>query len=91
MYNIRVGYSCTPFVKMNSTSITDAYQECQDKPSCSMFFDECGKGTDWNYCTPTGTEIQSYMNLHKKGNANVLNDSLYIRFEISMYLKSRCF
>ena len=62
---------------MNSTSITDAYQECQDTPSCSMFFDECGTGADWNYCTHTGTEIQSYMNLHKKGNANVLNDSLY--------------
>ena len=77
MYNVRVGYSCTPFVKMNSTSIIDATQECQDTPSCSMFFDECGKGTEWNYCTNTGTEIQSYMNLHKKGNDNVLNDALY--------------
>ena len=70
-----VGSSCTPFVKMNSTTFSEANQECHNNPSCSMFFDKCGTGTDWNFCMHTGTEVQTYMNLHKKGSAAIIYNS----------------
>ena len=53
---------------MISKNFVDAKLECEGNPSCSMFFDECGKGTSWRYCVHTGvTEITDYKVLHKKG------------------------
>ena len=55
-------------MKMISNNLVDAKFECEGDPSCSMFFDECGKGTSWRYCVHTGvTEITDYKVLHKKG------------------------
>ena len=62
------GFSCLPFTKMISKNFVDAKLECEGNPSCSMFFDECGRGTDWSYCMHTGvTEVTEYKILHKKG------------------------
>ena len=42
---------------MKSRNFNDASQECDENRSCNMFFDYCGKGRDFDFCTGASREI----------------------------------
>ena len=83
-FEIKLRKSCTPFIKMISTRLVDAKQECRNSHLCAMFFDNCGAETEWYYCMNTGYEVgknpnmqcgaTGYTTLYKKGNKDVLNN-----------------
>ena len=66
---------------MSSTNLKDAKQECEDKAACYMFYDVCGGGTEFRYCTyrspqRTAESCGSILYIKKnKGNLYVINMS----------------
>ena len=63
---------------MKSRNLNDASQECDENKSCHMFFDYCGKGRDFDFCTGESREITdnscgSILHIKEhQGNQNVI-------------------
>ena len=63
---------------MKSRNLNDASQECDENKSCHMFFDYCGKGRDFDFCTGASREITdnscgSILHIKEhQGNQNVI-------------------
>ena len=64
---------CEPYTKMISTNLPDARQECQNNPTCSMFYDTCARGDDFRLCNSTASVVPSGCSsiLHRIGNIHV--------------------
>ena len=60
---------CKPQKPTNWIDISDAKKKCTEQNDCYMFYDRCGKGKEFRYCT-NGAEILSSgcgSTLHKTG------------------------
>ena len=69
---------------MNSKNINDAIQECNNNPSCAMFYDLYGKGSEFYFCTYSSIEKSEkdssiLYNKSSRGNLNTLSDLQYFR------------
>ena len=52
-------FQCTPYLKMVSSHIIDAKQECKTNPFCYMFFNkQCESGIYHYYCMNTGIHVE---------------------------------
>ena len=70
---------------MTSKNTVDARKECLDDLSCQMFYDSCGKGETFYFCTDTSHLYTSGCGsiLYKKGNANEKQNIFYILEDIN--------
>ena len=65
-------------MRMKSRNLNDASQECDNNPSCHMFFDNCGKGSGFDLCTGASIEINdnrcgSILHIkERQGNLNII-------------------
>ena len=45
---------CEPYLMSNWTSLLEAKHQCNEYEACDMFFDSCGQGKDFRYCSLKG-------------------------------------
>ena len=69
---------------MNSNNINDATKECNDNPSCAMFYDLYGEGSKFYFCTDSSIEKYekdgSFLyKKYNKGNLSKISDLQYFR------------
>ena len=74
---LKANYYCYPTTDMTSIHLNDAKKECQDNPSCHMFYHVCGRGSKFKFCTDASTESSSacgavLYKMAKIGNRNEL-------------------
>ena len=57
-YETNINSFCSPNTRMSSNNKLDATQECTQNSACTMFWDRCGNGNEFYFCTD-GSEIKS--------------------------------
>ena len=50
---------CEPETATNWTSISEAKEGCMNNSRCSMFYDRCGRGNEFMYCSHSVNTINS--------------------------------
>ena len=58
-YALEQNTFCNPGTKSSWGSLKEAQEGCGDNPVCSMFYDDCGKGTDFYYCYHSAAKKKS--------------------------------
>ena len=56
---------------MSSKTVNDSKNECQNNPSCHMFYDRCGKGDQFKFCNGAASVVESGCGSVLYGNGNV--------------------
>ena len=54
-FNVEKNTICRPAGSTSWKTLDEAKLECSKDPKCSMFYDPCGKGYGYIYCTHTAT------------------------------------
>ena len=73
-YTKKIGHFCKPNDKMASKNLNDAKKECSKNPSCSMFFESCGK-VSYYRCSDSASVIPSVCSatLYRKATDATIN------------------
>ena len=62
-YEMRAKAYCSPRRDQTYPTVFEAERQCSDDPSCTMFFDGAGEGTEFYLCGD-GAEIKISQNGH---------------------------
>ena len=87
MFTIKSGVKCQTKKNENfrdpdllsADNLPSAKTECMDKEDCIMFYDECGKGKNFRYCSKLGSENYPAPVKSTMDDCNGKEDFLYIK------------